>query len=308
MAFAAGVHVFPGGRVDATDSAPGHPLAAGLDGQEAARRLAGMLAPEAALAHFVAAARETLEETGIEVAARELVPLTRWVTPPALARRFDVWFFAVRVPRGTEIGRGSEEVEAAEWISPAAGLAGARAGTFAMLQPTLVTLEQLGRLSDVADLEAAFAPGPHLGPPSVGPPDRGVAVVEQRWAGGIPGRRARGWLVGSREIVLVDPADPTGATGEVVEAAAAARGGHLVGIALTGLRPDRHAGVELYAADGGLPVVGAVGAGALVPYPITELAPGDDVPFGDLRMIAEPSERHEPGAIDYRLPGDRRLP
>ena len=87
MAFAAGIHVFPGGRVDPGDSLADHALATGISAAEASRRLAGRLAPAEALAHFVAAVRETLEETGIVVAARDLVPLSRWVTPPALPRR-----------------------------------------------------------------------------------------------------------------------------------------------------------------------------------------------------------------------------
>ena len=308
MAFAAGIHVFPGGRVDVEDARPEHPLADGLSADEAARRLAGQLPPDVALAHFVAAARETMEETGIQVAARLLIPLARWVTPPALARRFDVWFFAVPVPPGTEVAPGSEEVEAAEWITPAAALAAARAGTLALLQPTIVTLEQLAGLDDAPGIAEAFTPGPHLDAPSVGMPDRGVARIDQRWAGGIPGRPAPGWLVGERDLFLGDPADPTGVTSAVVDDAVTARGGRLVGIALTGLRPDQHAGVELYAAGGGLPVVAGHDADGLAPYPVVELAAGETVPFGDVPMVVAAAPRTEPGAADYLLPGGRRLP
>ena len=308
MAFAAGLHVFPGGRVDPADASPNHPLAAGLTASDAYERLAGTLEPEAALAHFVAAARETAEETGIAVAAHDLIPLSRWVTPPGLARRFDVRFFGAPVPSGTEITAGSDEVAGAEWVSPVAGLAAARAGTMAMLQPTIVTLEQLLSLRDVTAIAALFAPGPDLDPPKVGPPDAGVAVIDQRWAGGIAGRRATGWLVGDRDMVLVDPADPTCVTSDVVDGAVAARGGRLVGIVLTGLRPDQHAGVELYAAGSGLSVVGGPRAASLAPYQIRELAPGEAVPFGDVRLLASRSDRDDPSPLDYRLPGDRRLP
>ena len=308
MAFAAGIHVFPGGSVDPDDAVEGHPLAAGLTGPDAAARLVGTMDPRTALAHFVAATRETLEETGIAVTAGELIPLSRWVTPATLARRFDVWFFAAAVPAGTQVGQGSEEVETAEWITPAAGLAAARAGTLSLLQPTLVILEQLVSVTDRAAVAAAFTPGEHLDPPTVGSARAGVAVVDQRWAGGIPGRRAPGWLVGEHDLVLVDPGDPTGVTSEVIDIAVAARGGRLVGIALTGLRPEEHAGVELYAAGGGLPVVAGPGAGPATPYPVTELAPGQAVPFGDVPMSAIAADRGNPGAIDYLLPGNRRLP
>jgi 8-oxo-dGTP pyrophosphatase MutT (NUDIX family) len=307
MAFAAGLHVFPGGRVDAADADPDHPLARDLTGDEASTMLAGALDGEAARAHFVAAARETLEETGIHVAARDLVALSRWVTPSGLVRRFDTWFFAAPVPPGTDIARESSEVESAAWLTPAAALAAARTGELAMLQPTLVTLEQLAGLPDVAAIRAAFATGGFLDSPVMGEPDAGVAVIDQRWAGGIPGRRATGWLVGEHDLVLVDPADPTGVTSAVVDAAVAARGGHLVAIALTGLRPDQHAGVELYAAGGGLPVFAGPGAAGHAPYPVTELRPGDPLPLGDVALTAETSRRVDPGAVDYRLPC-RRLP
>jgi 8-oxo-dGTP pyrophosphatase MutT (NUDIX family) len=308
MAFAAGVHVFPGGRVDAGDARPGNPLAAGLDADAAALRLAGSLPPDAALAHHVAAVRETFEETGIRIAAADLVPLSRWVTPAALARRFDVWFFAAPVPAGTEVGGPSDEVAAARWITPSGGLAAARAGELALLQPTLVTLEQLAGLPNLGAIAAAFRPGAAVDDPSVGPNSGGVSIVEQRWAGGIPGRRATGWLVGERDLVLVDPADPTAVTSDVVDAAIAARGGRLVGIALTGLRPEQHAGVELYAAGGGLPVVAGAGAAATAPYPVRELLPGEAIPFGDMPMVGAAPERVEPGALAYRLPDMRRLP
>ncbi len=308
MAFAAGLHVFPGGRLDPGDARPDHPLASGLTRDEASRRLAGALAPEFAAAHFVAATRETLEETGIRVAAPDLVVLSRWVTPSALARRFDTWFFAVPVPAGTDVSGDSVEVASAAWLRPAAALAAARAGKLPMLQPTLVTLEQLAGLPDVDAIRAAFAQGAYLDSPTVGDSHRGIAEIDQRWAGGIPGRRAPGWLVGERELVLVDPADPTGVTSSVVDAAVAARGGRLVAIVLTGLRPDQHAGVELYAADGGLPVVGGAGAAGLAPYPIRELQPGEVVPFGDTPLVAAASRRADPGAVDYWTPVGLRLP
>ena len=307
MAFAAGLHVFPGGRLDPGDAAEDHALAGGLTRDSAAARLAGTLPPDVALAHFVAAARETREETGIAVTAADLIPLSRWVTPPSLARRFDVWFFAAPVPARTKVTIDSAEVEAATWITPAAGLAAARHGSLAMLQPTLVTLEQLDGLPDAEAIADAFRPGAHLDSASVDPASAGLAHVEQRWVGGIPGRRASGWLVGDRELVLVDPADPTCTTSDAIEAALAERGGTIVGIALTGLGPAQQAGVELYAAGGGVPVVAGPGAAALVPYPVQELHPGDRVPFGDVAMTAA-AAGPTPAAIAYRLPGRRRLP
>lgn len=305
MAFAPDVYVFPGGRLNPADGMANHPLAAGLSAEDAAARLGGTLEPAAALAHFVAAVRETLEETGIEVAARSLLTLTRWVTPASLVRRFDARFFAAGVPAGTDIRTPSSEVASSRWLTPAAALAGARDGSLAMLLPTLVTFEQLIGSGDLQAIEAAFLPGSALDPPAVGWIGNVAAAVDQRWAGGVAGRAAPGWLIGRRDLVLVDPADPTGVTADVIDAAVSERGGRLVGIALTGWRPEQRSGVELYAAGRDLPVAGA--AGGLAPHPFMALLPGDRVPFGDVPLIAEDQGHGGPGALAYRLPDGRRL-
>ncbi|MES2210844.1 MAG: NUDIX domain-containing protein [Chloroflexota bacterium] len=318
MAFAANVYVFPGGRVDPADARPDHPLADGLTAADAAQRLAGTLDPIGARAHHVAAVRETLEETGIRVTATGLVPLTRWVTPASLVRRFDVRFFAAAVAAAADVLAPSSEVAAYRWVTPADALSAAHDGRLAMLLPTLVTFEQLNGLPDLAAVAAAFRPGSALGPPVVGDAAAGVAVIEQRWAGGIAGRSAPGWLVGHRDVVLVDPADPTGETMAVVDAALAERGARLVGIALTGRQPEQHAGVELYAAGRTLPVAG--GPGGRTSYPMRVIRPGDVVPFGDVRLVGDAGDADDPrhrgdtphragaGAIAYRLPDGRLLP
>ena len=306
MAFAANVHVFPGGRVDPSDADPANPLAVGLSPEAAADRLAGTLEPLAALAHHVAAVRETLEETGIRIDIGDLVPMTRWVTPESMPRRFDVRFFAAMVPPGTDIMTPSEEVAAARWITAEVALREAAAGTLAMLLPTLASFEQLRGLSDRAAIEATFAPGADVGPLVVGPFEDGLATVDQRWAGGIAGRSTRAWIVGRREVVLVDPADPTGETMAAIDASLTERGARIVGVALTGIAPDQAAGVELYAAGRGIPIAG--GAGGSTPYPRIALAPGDAVPFGDVGLVGDPQEGTAAGSLAYRLPDGRRLP
>lgn len=306
MAFAPNLHVFPGGRVDPADGLPDRDRAPGLTADEAARRLAGTLAPAAALAHHVAATRETLEETGIQVHARDLVALTRWVTPESLPRRFDVRFFAAAVPPGTDIMAPSSEVASSRWLTPEDALREAASGALEMLLPTLVTFQQLVGLADIDAVAAAFAPGSSLDGPAISAVDAGLQTVDQRWAGGIAGRAGQGWLVGHDEVVLVDPADPTGETTAAVDAALAERGARLVGIALTGQRPEQHAGTELYAAGRGLRVAG--GAGGHAPYPVEILSAGEPVPFGDVGLVAEASTGTGPASLAYRLDDGRLLP
>ena len=74
--FMGGAWVFPGGAVDAHEG-------------------------EGAAAHRAAAVRELAEEAAIEgVEASQLVPFSRWITPPEVKIRFDTHFFLARLPQG----------------------------------------------------------------------------------------------------------------------------------------------------------------------------------------------------------------
>src|SRR5262245_25215107 len=132
MAFAPDVHVFPGGRIDPADADPGVLARSAISPDDATEALGGDLPPIDTLAAYVAAIREAFEEVGILLAdhapdtdlaaARDrllaapdafpevvealdlrlrtdrLVPLSRWVTPPILERRFDARFFVAMAP------------------------------------------------------------------------------------------------------------------------------------------------------------------------------------------------------------------
>lgn len=269
MRFGPDIHVFPGGRLDPEDA----------DAADAA-------------------VRETREETGIAIRREHLVPMTRWVTPPGLPYRFDVRFFAALVPAGTEIVEGSDEVVDAVWMTPSDALDAMRRGTITLWQPTFVTLQQLDGLLERHAIERAFAPGEGpMTPPSIAPAggsdaeDAVEAIVRQPWAGGVDGRMTTGRLLGRREIVVVDPSDPTGETTDAVLAWAAGRSAEVVGVAVSDLDPTHHAGVEMWATGYGLPVVGGPGASGIAPYPITELRDGEAIPFGDVRVVVRRAEQ-----------------
>ncbi len=51
-----------------------------------------------------------------------LVPLSRWVTPPILPRRFDARFFAAALPTGARVTFEGDEVAGHAWMTPAAAL------------------------------------------------------------------------------------------------------------------------------------------------------------------------------------------
>ena len=182
MIFAAGMSVFPGGRVDAADAAV--PLAGGDVGA-----LADRFGCDPATAHrlIAAAVRETFEETGVLLtvpsadlsAAREdvergrvpfaellrandlaadadaLRPWARWVTPAGEVRRYDTHFFVAALPDGAEAQNVTPESSAASWVPVPAAIEQAQRGERTMLPPTMTTLASLLSFATVADVLAA---------------------------------------------------------------------------------------------------------------------------------------------------------
>jgi 8-oxo-dGTP pyrophosphatase MutT (NUDIX family) len=120
-AFFPGAWVFPGGSCEPEDGE-------GPDGYRAC------------------AVRELREEAGIELPAdEELVPFSRWITPEAVPRRFDAWFFMALAPAHTPPEVDGSEIVDARWFQPAAAIAGADAGEISLAFPTRV---QLGWLAE----------------------------------------------------------------------------------------------------------------------------------------------------------------
>lgn len=147
MSFASGMYAFPGGAVDPGDA--DGPLLAG----EWATRL-GRPEPEAQ-AVVRAAVRELVEETGVRLAAADLVPWTRWITPEFEPRRYDTYFFVAPLPGGQEPADISGEADRTEWLAPAGALRRFEAGEIMMLPPTSVTLGELARHDSVSAVLAA---------------------------------------------------------------------------------------------------------------------------------------------------------
>ncbi len=206
MAFAAGMHVFPGGAVHPVDRAPVPWIGPGAD------VWAGRWGcdPELAAALVVAAVRETFEETGILLAGADersvavaaegddgfaarrdleagdlslgdylrerglalradlLGAWAHWVTPEFEPRRFDTRFFIAALPPGRPDVPYGTEADSAFWIAPAAAVRAAETGDIAMMMPTLVNLRDLSRSDPAAVLS--------------GTTDRPVTTVRPRLA------------------------------------------------------------------------------------------------------------------------------
>jgi len=137
--FMGGAWVFPGGAVDRHEG----------EGEPALR---------------AAALRELSEEAGIVLASPdELVPFSRWITPPEVKIRFDTWFYLAALPSGTEARVDGAEVVDALWSEPAAALAAGERGELLLVFPTIKHLEQISSFGSADEL-LSYASGLEIRP------------------------------------------------------------------------------------------------------------------------------------------------
>jgi 8-oxo-dGTP pyrophosphatase MutT (NUDIX family) len=194
MAFAAGMHVFPGGAVDPRDrdaDVPwvGPPPAAWGQAFSCEAGLAGAL--------VCAAVRETFEESGVLLAADDrgalvadttgedwerdrlalidgTLPLSdflsrrslrlradllrawsHWITPEWSARRFDTRFFLAAVPAGQRTRDVGGEADRVTWLPVREAFEAYRSGSLTMMNATASTLRDLTAHPDVESAMAA---------------------------------------------------------------------------------------------------------------------------------------------------------
>ena len=180
--FMAGAHVFPGGKVDAADAEP-----AMLE------RLRGECDASTAPALYIAAIRETFEESGVllsgdfrntelQVArdalrrgepflsvlerlgavldAGRLVPWTRWVTPAGSPKRFDARFFLAAAPDDQVASHDEHEVTESVWITPGEALQRVLRAEMMVAPATYKCLAVLASYRDVAEAFASVRANP----------------------------------------------------------------------------------------------------------------------------------------------------
>lgn len=124
--------VFPGGACEPEDGE-------GVDGYRAC------------------AIRELREEAGIDLAAdEEMVPFCRFITPEAISRRFDAWFFMALAPAHAPTQIDGGEIVDARWFQPAAALAGADDGEIGLAFPTRIQLGWLAEHATAGDALTAY--------------------------------------------------------------------------------------------------------------------------------------------------------
>ncbi len=115
-----GAWVFPGGRVDDADGP-------GLSEIERAK---------------IAATRETMEETSLNISGARLATLSNWIPPVEEKRRFSTWFFVAQAP-ASDVIIDDGEIHDYQWISPREALARVPADDFMVMPPTYISLYAL---------------------------------------------------------------------------------------------------------------------------------------------------------------------
>ena len=198
LAFAGGMWVFPGGRVDPED----WDTVAPADDLAAARR---------------AGAREVAEEAGLVVDPAGLVAFSHWTPPPGAPKRFATWFFVAVAPPGAVTVDGGE-IEAHVWVRPSDALLRHRRDEVELIPPTWITLASLSSFEDVTSLiETARARPPEVFVTRLAVVTDGTVALYEGDAGyadGDPDRpggrhrlqmRAGGWSYERPDGTIVEP-------------------------------------------------------------------------------------------------------
>jgi 8-oxo-dGTP pyrophosphatase MutT (NUDIX family) len=175
-AFAGGMYVFPGGKVDAADGEgdEGYRVAAVRECYEEAGVLLAVDADGAmvsdghpVLAHRTAVydgevdVRALAAEHGLRLATDALPWMSHWITPKGeTARRFDTRFFMAASPAGQTSHHDDNETVASMWVRPSDALERFAAGELQLMPPTVTNLRFLDAHTSVASaMQAAWAVG-----------------------------------------------------------------------------------------------------------------------------------------------------
>ncbi|MCX2750239.1 NUDIX domain-containing protein [Arthrobacter sp. MI7-26] len=154
MDFAAGMVVFPGGRVDHADSTGWNFTDDVVEQHAAAWHWSSIAVERASARHnagrvLAAAQREVFEEAGLKLDAAALRPWANWVTPEDQPKRFDTYFYVACPSVGAEPQHQTTEASSSLWM-PVRGILDAEAaGTLKLMPPTLVLLDELLALGTV---------------------------------------------------------------------------------------------------------------------------------------------------------------
>jgi glyoxylase-like metal-dependent hydrolase (beta-lactamase superfamily II)/8-oxo-dGTP pyrophosphatase MutT (NUDIX family) len=333
LRFMGGASVFPGGAVAEADLDPRWERASAVDRRKAAEMLS-IEDPAAALGAFVCALREAFEEVGylpvsgsvealapgeadepghflehclsegVVLATDRLVPAGRWVTPAGSPVRFDAHFFVAVVGGDWEPVLDPEEVEKADWITPARALAELSSGLRLMAPPTVEMLQRLDSHSNAESAVEGLRDRMLTGAGNVLSVRLSplVHVVVAPNPGLMTGPGTNTYVVGSGPTVVIDPAVGDDAyVAAVLEAA-----GEVAEILITHRHPDHVGGVEAFVESTGAPVrtwgEGSAGGAAVSP-----LSDGDRITAGAAELVALHTPGHASDHLCFLLEGTASL-
>ena len=189
-----GLYVFPGGKVDESDSKEDLlPYVLGIDDKQASTRLQ---LNSGGLAYWIACVRECFEEAGIllavdsngdwvdvqsdsdfaryreqlnqgedilvemcekkqiKLALNRLAYTAHWITPKLEKRRFNTRFFIAGSPLTQTGTHDGAELVNSEWTTPKSALARSKSGEIQMILPTITNLQDIARFNSVDELLA----------------------------------------------------------------------------------------------------------------------------------------------------------
>ena len=333
LRFMGGATVFPGGAIAAADRSEEWEGLSDISGQAAAEAL-GLDDPREALAFYVCALRESLEEVGFtpggatgqrvdrseaddavrfleacrskgaRLAAAKLVPAGRWVTPLGSPIRFDTRFFLTEAPAGWDADPDPEEVESAGWATPSRLLTELASGARLMAPPTIEMLQRLDAYKTVQGAMEALGTEGLAGSGQVlsvrlSPM---VHVVLAPNPGVMTGPGTNTYIVGTGPTVVIDPAvDDSEYIAAVLSAA-----GEVSEILVTHRHSDHTGGVRAIAEATGAPVRawGDDDAGGVKPEPLSE---GEIIRAGSASLTVMHSPGHASDHVAFFMEGGASL-
>jgi len=99
---------------------------------------------------------DVLTAEGLRPATDLVHYVSHWVTPESEPMRYDTRFFVARVPDGQECTHDDRELIDSHWIRPEQALEQHAAGGYALIFPTIASLEEIGRFDTADQLVAAY--------------------------------------------------------------------------------------------------------------------------------------------------------
>jgi glyoxylase-like metal-dependent hydrolase (beta-lactamase superfamily II)/8-oxo-dGTP pyrophosphatase MutT (NUDIX family) len=278
---------------------------------DARRRLLAGDATFPALAH----------EHGWTFDAASLAFAGRWQTPPFASQRFETMFYVARVPEGQDATVRVGELASGEWVRPHDAIAEWQKGARTFAAPILYSMIALAEAANEGGEPplAALAERLLRGPEQAGTPTR---RIELKWGIVLHGMRTRplppathtnAYLVGEREMALIDPGsgedDEVEALFQLIEALEA-DGRRLQIVLLTHHHPDHVGGVAAVRAWRRVKVAGHADLARHVKLDLS-LKDGDWIPLAPgkqdwtLRALATPG--HTRDHLCYTHPRTRSL-